>query len=250
MIQYIIKFINPKSNRTGMNKVSTMICKYLAALYSRKDPFEVYKLRNRAIVAIEKYLRSKYPSEMSGIVEVDYEKATRIRTLGHFGLIPNALFMSVFLIMHENCKMSPKVAAHLCKDAYVNGNCNNKEEFLEILEGFEHSDFLFNDELTSEFLSLPQHLTIFRAGSIHEYDNRDFGCSWTTDRVCAEFFAFRFSKQQRAVFSMEVDKSEIIYFGNDRHESEVIYTNAINNEEVTIVTIEPTEYYQEWFHKH
>lgn len=233
-----------------MDKVNSIIIEYLSALYRGKEQLEVYNLRNKAIVTIEKYLRSQYPSEMSGNVEVDYERATRIRTLGHLGLIPNALFMPVFLIMHKHCKMRPEVAAQLCKDAYINGCGINKEEFIDTIYEFKYSDFLFNDALRSEYSSLPQHLEIYRGCSIKEYDDCDFGCSWTTDRACAEFFAFRFSKQQRAVFTIEVDKSEIIYFGNDRQESEVLYTNNINIEEVTIVTIKPTEYYQEWFHKH
>ncbi len=111
------------------------------------------------------------------------------------------------------------------------------------------SDFLYDDDLKNEYSLLPEHLTIYRGGSINEYAECDFGCSWSTDRACAEFFAFRFTDQQRAVFSMDVDKSEIIYFGNDREENEVLYIENICKEQVSVLAVEPTEFYQEWYNR-
>ncbi len=220
------------------------------ALYNAKDPDKVYKLRKQTLLVIEKALHKKYPAEMSGNVEIDYGKATKMRTLGQIGLIPNALFLPVFLIMKEQCNMSSEVAAKLCKDAYTAGACLDKDECEEAFKGFDYSDFLFDEELKKEYAKLPQHFTIFRGGSIEEYEDEDYGLSWTLDRSCAEFFAFRFSQSQRAVFSREVDKTDIIYFGNDRQESEVIYIRSLWDYDVDLVTKKPTTHIQLWYDKH
>ncbi len=230
-----------------MKKVSTLICKYLSALYGGKSPYEVSMLKGNALSAIEIELCRKYPSEMSGKVEVDYMSAREIRTFGQFGLIPNALFVPIFLIMYKRCKMSTEVTARLFKDAYTTGRSIYKDEYLHIFDDLGQSDFLYDDELKSEYSVLPEHLTIYRGGSMNEYDKCDFGCSWSTDRACAEFFAFRFTEHQRAVFSMEVEKSEIIYFGNNRNENEVLYIKNICKELVSVVTVEPTEFYKKWY---
>lgn len=232
-----------------MKKVNTEIGKFVQALMNKKaELFDIYMLRESALTAIKNELRKKYPSEMSGKIEVDYERATEIRALGQCGLIPNPLFMPIFLIIQKYCKMSPQVAAHLLKDAYTSCSCICKEDFVRVINRFDYLDFLYDDELKKEYYALPQQLTIFRGGCIEEYNECNFGCSWTTDRACAEFFAFR-EKKKRAVFSLEVDKSEFFYFGNDRNENEIIYSSNINKEKVKVVTKKPTVFYQEWYRR-
>lgn len=234
----------------NMNELTMSITKYFTALYDEKDPFKLYELRKEALLVIEKELHNKYPTEMSGSIEINYERATKIRTLEQFGLIPNAFFMPVFLILKEQCKMSTEVAAKLCKDAYISGSCLDLDECEDAFDGLDNSDFLFDEELKKEFAALPQHFTLFRGGSIKEYEDDNFGFSWTLDRSCAEFFAFRFSQSNRAVFSREVDKTDIIYFGNDRHESEVIYIRGLFEYGVDVVTQKPTAWLQQWYDKH
>lgn len=100
----------------------------------------------------------------------------------------------------------------------------------------ENRDFYYN---------LPENIELYRGCSKEEYETSNIGFSWTTDRGEAEFFAFRFSHDDRIVIKTSVPKHYLCYTFQDRHEKECIVL-PMDSSDVEIVTTSPTAYYDEY----
>ena len=91
--------------------------------------------------------------------------------------------------------------------------------------------------------SLGDHVTLFRGGCLVETSSK-YGISWTTKRDVAEYYAFRYSIGQRAVFRTVVPKSAIRAVLLPNTISECLILSPVN---VEVVTVKPTEYF--WEHQ-
>ena len=97
---------------------------------------------------------------------------------------------------------------------------------------------------TVKFEKLPDQLTIYRGASISEKEdelelgledyNRAFayGLSWTYNRRMADFFAYRHTTENRAVYRTVIDKNSIGALFLCRCECEVVVTELPNVVEV------------------
>lgn len=91
-------------------------------------------------------------------------------------------------------------------------------------------NYLMSDKEQDFFKNLPQKLVLYRGMTIQEYQNGDFGVSWTLKRKTAESFAFTYrrfydiNQLPKMVHKIEIDKGEAIaYFNDEREENEIIY---------------------------
>lgn len=85
---------------------------------------------------------------------------------------------------------------------------------------------LMNDEERNVLNSLPEFITIYRGGSFEEENSKKYGISWTLNKQTAEKFcdvkAIR-DKKEMKVFELNIPKSHVIAFFNQRKEDEIIY---------------------------
>lgn len=91
--------------------------------------------------------------------------------------------------------------------------------------------------------SLDDHVTLFRGGSLLEASSI-YGVSWSIKRDVAEYYAFRYGIEQRAVFRTVVPKSAIRAVLLPNTISECLILSPVN---VEVVTVKPTEYF--WEHQ-
>jgi hypothetical protein len=77
-------------------------------------------------------------------------------------------------------------------------------------------------------------ITVYRGTSGLEAEKAVKGLAWTTSRKVACWFAFRFPAERPLVLKATVPASEVIYFSDDRDESEVVLRStpraALDNE--------------------
>jgi len=85
---------------------------------------------------------------------------------------------------------------------------------------------LMNAEELEFFYALPDKFTIYRGGTESEAKNKMYGVSWTINKAIAEQFqnvkAMRDSKPM-VIHELEINKSEVIAYFNEREEEEIIY---------------------------
>lgn len=80
------------------------------------------------------------------------------------------------------------------------------------------------------YLSLPDKVTIYRGAHIDEYNNGDFGMSWTLNQKIAERFALDMPPvEDKKVFKVIVDKSSIVAYTNEREEEECIMNTDLDD---------------------
>ena len=74
---------------------------------------------------------------------------------------------------------------------------------------------------------LPEKITVWRGTSFLSIEEASRGYSWTTDMDCACWFAMRFAEKNGnpLVLGADVSKKNILFYSNDRNESEVVIFN-------------------------
>ncbi len=105
----------------------------------------------------------------------------------------------------------------------------------EIKKAFQsprkHKDLLIDSESRNFLNKLPPTVTIHRVMSEKEYENRDFGVSWTLKKNRAVLYKHGWTatgdpnerKGNKIISSLKIPKEKIIGYWNDRSEHEVIY---------------------------
>lgn len=125
-------------------------------------------------------------------------------------------------------KLSPKVEAYGWKYVYQMAHLPLDDRFILILalNKIALSDRMTNEEL-NYINQFPTNLTIYRGTNEQEFDEEEFGVSWTSEQKVAEYFAFRREEHdslisKRIVLAATVRKEDIIACLLDRNETELI----------------------------
>ena len=113
----------------------------------------------------------------------------------------------------------------------------------KLLQKYEPSKWISTSEERKFFDELPGKVTLYRGCCIDEATFGRYGISWTARRDVAEFFSFRYTTEQRAVFSTTISKENIRAVLTEREEAECLILEPTN---VQVVTTEPTEYYDQY----
>ena len=117
------------------------------------------------------------------------------------------------------------------------------KEMRRLLQRYEPNKWITTNEERKFFDELPDRVTLYRGCCIDEAISGEYGISWTARRDVAEFFAFRYTTEQRAVFSTTISKENIRAVLTEREEAECLILEPTN---VQVVTTEPTEYYDKY----
>lgn len=113
----------------------------------------------------------------------------------------------------------------------------------KLLQKYEQKEWISTSEERKFYDELPDNgIFLYRGGSIDEAIS-GYGISWTPSRPVAEFFAFRHTTENRAVFMTVAPKSKIRAVFTEREEAECLILEPTN---VQVVTTEPTEYYDKY----
>ena len=108
--------------------------------------------------------------------------------------------------------------------AYTTGQPQNRYDALRCFHVVRDKRKLMNAEELRTLQELPARFTIYRGCSIDEHNSHVYGSSWTTERSVADFFAWRFDKQDssRCVVSCMIDKEQVLAYFAERQEHEVV----------------------------
>lgn len=135
--------------------------------------------------------------------------------------------------------------AHSCKGAnywYALQNAYTGSDNLYYLRNLVKDAFLSNEpnreklmnrKELKHFNSLPEKFTIFRGMTEFEATTKDYGLSWTLNKDVAVFFCEKYERNystnhlKRVVIEIEVNKSDVIAFLNNRKEFEIIYIKVL-----------------------
>lgn len=105
--------------------------------------------------------------------------------------------------------------SHISYDVYkmlFSSNRSNKEK-------------LMRDEDIKFLKNLPDTFTIYRGGATKE-KSKGYGISWTLNKDIAQQFVERkkyLAKDEMVVHQIEISKSKVVAYFNDRNEEEIIY---------------------------
>lgn len=94
------------------------------------------------------------------------------------------------------------------------------------------NEFLMTAEELQVFNTLPEELTIYRGMYREEFENKDYGFSWTLDKNVAEFFAdgyihnYNKINEKGIVVELNICKKDVIAYLNERSEKEIIYIHS------------------------
>ena len=95
-----------------------------------------------------------------------------------------------------------------------------------VLTLFKNMEEVTDDYSMKRYNNLPSKVKIYRGILLQDDEVLDsgLGVSWTTDINIAKMFALRFTELGGTAYILEseINKSDIIYFTNQRQESEVI----------------------------
>ncbi|MCG9899549.1 MAG: hypothetical protein MH132_06085 [Hydrotalea sp.] len=89
-----------------------------------------------------------------------------------------------------------------------------------------HREELMSKEEREVLSSLPEVITIYRAGSTEEEETLKYGISWTLNKAIANKFAKVKSLRDKVpmkIFELKIAKSEVIAYFKSRNEEEIIY---------------------------
>jgi hypothetical protein len=88
--------------------------------------------------------------------------------------------------------------------------------YIELGEFFEYADFPLDH--------LPETFRVWRGTSVLTPEQASSGCSWTTDRDTACWFAMRHAEQNGSpvVLAADIHRYEVCFSSNDRQESEIL----------------------------
>ena len=131
--------------------------------------------------------------------------------------------------------------------AYTTGKPQDRYEALRCFYAVRDRRLLMNEEEQQVWQDMPARVRIFRGCDIGEYHANVYGSSWTTQRSVAEFFAWRFDKQNssRCVVSCMIDKAQVLAVFRGRKEHEVIADIMGTAAGVTLEADAPTADYLE-----
>ena len=144
-------------------------------------------------------------------------------------------------------EMTAEAYAKGLRDAYITGKAQDRYVALRCFYAVRDRRALMNDEERQLLEDMPARVRIFRGCSIDEYNAHVYGSSWTTQRSVADFFAWRFDKQDgsRCVVSCMIDKAQVLAVFTERKEHEVIADVMGTAAHVTLEATEPTADYLE-----
>lgn len=152
-------------------------------------------------------------------IKIDEELVEHI-----LGLVDSFNRWEMFKYLCDYTFMTPAAKGRAFGFAYTNGKCD-LDDFDYYLEGIERK-YIMNKEEMSYFNSLPDMVTIYRGTSTDEFENKEYGTSWTVNPNVAEFFAYNYTmtkdEGERCVLQTQVPKDNIIAYLNDREEYEVL----------------------------
>lgn len=129
-------------------------------------------------------------------------------------------------------KMSPKVYWELLGTTYTSSDnlFQYKEKVRECFAAkHPFKEYLMNDEERAFIEALPDEVTIYRGMTIKELESGKYGISWTLDKKVAEFFTDTYlrnhatSKEAKTIKELQIKKTDIVAYFQDRQESEIIY---------------------------
>lgn len=115
--------------------------------------------------------------------------------------------------------------------AYTYGKCD-VDDFEDYIPWGEARRFIMNREEMNYLNSLPDTVTIYRGTCKDEFENKEYGTSWTINPEKANFFAYEYimtkTEGERCVIKTEVPKESIIAYINERNEFEVLVQDIEN----------------------
>jgi hypothetical protein len=119
---------------------------------------------------------------------------------------------------------------------------NIRKEIKKIFQSKETGrDSLMSPTDIKRLQGLPEKVTIYRGMTLRECHSGQLGVSWTLNQKIAELYCsdhdlnFPTYYERKCVFKLEIDKTEIIAYLNDRNEEEVIFLCPTLNDERRIV---------------
>jgi len=142
-----------------------------------------------------------------------------------------------FLELDWNYDLKGDMFWYALKETY--STCDNLYGFKDNIKQAFSSEEPSREKLMSKkeqkYLStLPENLTIYRGMTVQEFESGDFGVSWTLRKDVAEFFAYKYCRNQatahlpKMVHELPIKKSDIIAYFGERKEFEVIYMQPIH----------------------
>lgn len=154
---------------------------------------------------------------------------------------------ALFMHIASTFEMTAEAYARGLRDAYTTGQPQDRYEALLCFHAVRDRRALMNEEERKVLQDMPQQVQLFRGCSIEEYNKQVYGSSWTTERSVADFFAWRFDKQDssRCVVSCIIDKAQVLAVFMERNEHEVVADIMGTAAGVTMVADAPTAQYLE-----
>lgn len=152
-----------------------------------------------------------------------------------------------FVFLASTFAMTAEAYAKGLRDAYTTGQPQDRYEALRCFYAVRDRRALMNEEEQQVLKDMPEKVRIFRGCSIDEYNANVYGSSWTTQRSVADFFAWRFDKQDgsRCVVSCMIDKAQVLAVFTERREHEVVADIMGTAAGVTLEADAPTADYLE-----
>jgi hypothetical protein len=152
-----------------------------------------------------------------------------------------------FVELASTYAMTAEAYAKGLRDAYITGQPQDRYEALRCFYAVRDRRALMNEEEQKALQDMPARVQLFRGCSIDEYHANVYGSSWTTQRSVAEFFAWRFDKQDssRCVVSCIIDKAQVLAVFMERKEHEVVADIMGTAAGVTLEADAPTAAYLE-----
>ena len=138
------------------------------------------------------------------------------------------------------------------RSAYTTGQPQNRYDALRCFHAVRDKRKLMNAAELRTLQDMPARFTIYRGCSIDEYNSHVYGSSWTTERSVADFFAWRFDKQDssRCVVSCMIDKERVLAYFAERREHEVVADIIGTAAGVKLEATAPTADYLERVQQH
>ena len=84
--------------------------------------------------------------------------------------------------------------------------------------------------------TLTNNITIYRGCDISEYNNKQYGQSWTTKQMIAYAFAYQhyqphpwFNQQNRIILKADIDRADVYYVGSGPEDEIAVNPSKLNN---------------------
>ena len=152
-----------------------------------------------------------------------------------------------FVALASTFEMTADAYAKGLRFAYLTGQPQDRYEALRCFYAVRDRRAMMNEEELKVLQDMPARVQLFRGCSMDEYNANVYGSSWTTQRSIAEFFAWRFDKQDssRCVVSCTIDKAQVLAVFMERKEHEVVADIMGTAAGVTLEAAAPTADYLE-----